>query len=536
MKVELGIVTRRQTSLSSGGVGGGVGARKVSDPVANRSGPGNGNGLGFGSIGGGGSYLNNTQSTNGRGSPMPEEETAPPSPSASFSSFPSSTRLISGLQRIPDPQPPRPASGMGLSFEPSFGLDSYARTDSNHGPGAGLGGGNYPGRRGRMNSNSSWNNGGKGEMSMGGGGGGMGPKRVQRKTSGDFSLEESTFKAELRAAKEELEKEELKAAGVRVGGVRASKAEKAVEASGGISDGGFGGSRSPSANGSGSGSGSGYSSVGGGDGQPIMLSNKPRTSSFFSTPPGATFVSGPACDKIGSSPLGMGNGTSSDGGGLLAPPGKISKPNGLKMPSGGLGGSFNTLHSPLPERSPSPGNFETQLPVTASPPTMLNSGTTDSPTSTSTDSTSGSGIAKRPDLITKRSLTFESHLPDTTRSPRLRGSSINLGDNNNNNNTNLPGTVTAGRSLPKRQESYTIQPPSPITAPYTRSIPTPLAVSTVLNTGAMGAEEVGFGSSMMMMSGRKADQTIGTGTVVKESRALQPPSPVLRPFTSSVRA
>ncbi|KAJ9107723.1 hypothetical protein QFC21_001183 [Naganishia friedmannii] len=84
------------------------------------------------------------------------------------SEFPSSSRLVSRLREMGDPQPPERESGMGISVEPTFGLDKVTNYDSPP-PTVNL------------------------------------SRRLSRKTSGDFAVEESEFQKELRKARAELE-------------------------------------------------------------------------------------------------------------------------------------------------------------------------------------------------------------------------------------------------------------------------------------------------------------------------------------------
>jgi hypothetical protein len=84
------------------------------------------------------------------------------------SEFPSSSRLVSRLREMGEPQPPERESGMGISVEPTFGLDKVTNYDSPP-PTVNL------------------------------------SRRLSRKTSGDFAVEESEFQKELRKARAELE-------------------------------------------------------------------------------------------------------------------------------------------------------------------------------------------------------------------------------------------------------------------------------------------------------------------------------------------
>lgn len=148
MKVELGIVTRRQVAG-----GGSAGAllqqnKRNTSPVRPLS---------------GGSAFSKAERTPTVA--VPKDLSSPYEPRAS--EFPSSSRLLSRLREMGEPQPPVRESGMGICVEPTFGLDKV----TNHDP-----------------------------LPVAGP-----PRRLSRKTSGDFALEESEFQKELRQARAELE-------------------------------------------------------------------------------------------------------------------------------------------------------------------------------------------------------------------------------------------------------------------------------------------------------------------------------------------
>lgn len=139
LEVELGIVTRRQ-------VAGGtlLGQKRNTSPVRPLS---------------GGSALADTMPSNN----VDVEELSPYETRAS--EFPSSSRLLSRLREMGEPQPPIRESGMGICVEPTFGLDKVASPPQPAGP----------------------------------------PRRLSKKTSGEFAVEESEFQKELREARAELE-------------------------------------------------------------------------------------------------------------------------------------------------------------------------------------------------------------------------------------------------------------------------------------------------------------------------------------------
>ncbi|GHJ90156.1 hypothetical protein NliqN6_6558 [Naganishia liquefaciens] len=156
MKVELGIVTKRQVAA-----GGGAGVasllqnqKRNASPVRNLAG-------GRQSVG----SDPDLRIQCNQESAFDEESKSPYATRPS--EFPSSSRLLSRLQEMGEPQPPVRESGMGICVEPTFGLDKITNQDS-------------PPIRGPS-------------------------RRLARKTSGDFAVEESEFQKELRQARAELE-------------------------------------------------------------------------------------------------------------------------------------------------------------------------------------------------------------------------------------------------------------------------------------------------------------------------------------------
>jgi hypothetical protein len=145
MKVELGIVTRRQ--VAGGGSAGALlqNQKRNTSPIRPLS---------------GGSAFSKPDRT----PTVTDDLSSPYEPRAS--EFPSSSRLLSRLREMGEPQPPVRESGMGICVEPTFGLDKVTNQDP---------------------------------LPVGP------PRRLSRKTSGDFALEESEFQKELRQARAELE-------------------------------------------------------------------------------------------------------------------------------------------------------------------------------------------------------------------------------------------------------------------------------------------------------------------------------------------
>lgn len=121
------------------------------------------------------------------------------------SSFPSSEKLIARLYDMGEFCPPAQESGMGLKVEPSFGLDRVESGDSLHND-----------FKKHMLASSPCD----GSLSS-----------LRRKTSGDFTLEESEFQKELRKAREELEaiavqEARLGLASQLAGGIKPTKSEQ----------------------------------------------------------------------------------------------------------------------------------------------------------------------------------------------------------------------------------------------------------------------------------------------------------------------
>ena len=156
MKVELGIVTKRQVAAGGSAAAAALlqNQRRNASPVRSLA----------GARQSGDSDAGMTIECS-QGS-MSEEESKSPYVTRP-SEFPSSSRLLSKLREMGEPQPPVRESGMGICVEPTFGLDKVTNQDS------------LPVR---------------------------GPsRRLARKTSGDFAVEESEFQKELRQARAELE-------------------------------------------------------------------------------------------------------------------------------------------------------------------------------------------------------------------------------------------------------------------------------------------------------------------------------------------
>lgn len=151
MKVELGIVTKRQ--VAAGGSAGStvLQNQRNASPVQ--------------SLAGRQSESDAIRIGTDRDSIFDEESRSPYATRPS--EFPSSSRLVSRLREMGEPQPPVRESGMGICVEPTFGLDKITNQDS-------------PPIRGPS-------------------------RRLARKTSGDFAVEESEFQKELRQARAELE-------------------------------------------------------------------------------------------------------------------------------------------------------------------------------------------------------------------------------------------------------------------------------------------------------------------------------------------
>lgn len=150
MKVELGIVTKRQ--VAAGGSAGSTvlpNQNRNASPVRSLA---------------GGRQSGDTDAA-GINDESVEEDKSPYATRPS--EFPSSSRLVSKLREMGEPQPPVRESGMGICVEPTFGLDKITNQDP-------------PPIRGPS-------------------------RRLARKTSGDFAVEESEFQKELRQARAELE-------------------------------------------------------------------------------------------------------------------------------------------------------------------------------------------------------------------------------------------------------------------------------------------------------------------------------------------
>lgn len=189
MKVELGIVTRRQTM---GGGGGGSGAAGGSnDGGRNRSPTGMkgknlslGLGLSIQTTGTGGTErFRDREASNGSIGGEGQEAERPSSPSALSSAFPTSPHLVSSLQQLPLPYPPARETGMGFSTSTTTtAMDRSLSLTSSH---------SHQGRHTPTRTDSY---------------GSDGSYRLNRKTSSDSMTDgESEFQRELRLAKEELE-------------------------------------------------------------------------------------------------------------------------------------------------------------------------------------------------------------------------------------------------------------------------------------------------------------------------------------------
>lgn len=116
---------------------------------------------------------------------------SPSSPSAWASAFPTSSRLVSRLNEMGDLLPPEPEAGMGMTVEPTFGLDG--RMDAASMRLAEAAAAADRGRRlARKNSGEFYHR----------------PKAIRRMTEEEQEQEdesESEFQRELRKAREELE-------------------------------------------------------------------------------------------------------------------------------------------------------------------------------------------------------------------------------------------------------------------------------------------------------------------------------------------
>ncbi|KAJ9115892.1 hypothetical protein QFC22_005035 [Naganishia vaughanmartiniae] len=156
MKVELGIVTKRQIAGSGNAATTILGQNQKRNESPTRS-------LSGDIFSSGSNAWEESPVAGSRDTDMDSSPTV-----TRASEFPSSSRLVSRLREMGEPQPPARESGMGISVEPTFGLDKVTNYDS-------------PAPVG----NSS--------------------RRLARKTSGDFAVEESEFQKELRKARAELE-------------------------------------------------------------------------------------------------------------------------------------------------------------------------------------------------------------------------------------------------------------------------------------------------------------------------------------------
>ncbi|KAJ9105062.1 hypothetical protein QFC19_003694 [Naganishia cerealis] len=164
MKVELGIVTKRQVAA-----GGSAGSTLLNQNYKRNTSPTRP--LSGGIFSAGSSPSDGNTSEQGSLTNGSDIDSAPASPACvtRASEFPSSSRLVSRLREMGEPQPPARESGMGINVEPTFGLDKAMNYES------------PPPSRGNTS------------------------RRLSRKTSGDFAVEESEFQKELRKARAELE-------------------------------------------------------------------------------------------------------------------------------------------------------------------------------------------------------------------------------------------------------------------------------------------------------------------------------------------